>query len=86
MPTATKPGPTQTSGRVKSWYLDPRRDEMDRSIISGLVAAVIFFVVDVATGGGVVSAIGLALILGVMVVAIAFVISHTIIASIRKRS
>ena len=81
MPTATKPQPVHPKGRarqVKGWYLDPGRDEKDRSIISGLVAAVIFFVIDVATGGGVVSAIGLAVLTGLVVVAISFVISRTI--------
>ena len=89
MPTATKPQPAQTKGRarqVKGWYLDPGRDETDRSIISGLVAAVIFFVIDVATGGGVVSAIGLAVMLGIVVVAISLLISRMIIANMRKRS
>ena len=89
MPTATKPQPTQTNGRarrVKSWYLDPGRDETDRSIISGLIAAVIFFVIDVATGGGVLSAIGLAVILGILVTAISFAISRTIIARMHNRS
>ena len=89
MPTATKPQPAHPKGRarqVKGWYLDPGRDEKDRSIISGLVAAVIFFVVDVATGGGVVSAIGLAVILGIVVVAISLVISRMIVANRRKRS
>ncbi len=89
MPTATKPQPAHTKGRarqVKGWYLDPGRDETDRSIISGLVAAVIFFVIDVATGGGVVSAIGLAVILGIVVVAISLVISRMLIANMRKRS
>ncbi|MGI9185441.1 MAG: hypothetical protein ACR2GZ_10870 [Solirubrobacteraceae bacterium] len=56
------------------------------NIIGGLIAAVIFFVIDVATGGNVVAAIGLAVILGIVVVAISFVISRTIIASRRRRS
>jgi hypothetical protein len=86
MPTGTEPQPTQANGRIKGWYLDPARDEKDRSFISGLIAAVIFFVIDIATGGGVVSAIGLAVILGIVVAAISFVISRTIIASMRKRS
>jgi hypothetical protein len=86
MPTAT-PEPTQTNGRArqaKGWYL--ARGETDRYSISGLIAAVIFFVIDVATGGGVVSAIGFAVIVGIVVVAISFVISRTIVASLRKRS
>ncbi len=89
MPTATKPQPAHPKGRarrVKGWYLDPGRDETDRSIISGWVAAVIFFVIDVASGGGVVSAIGLAVILGIVVIAISLVISRMIIANMRKRS
>jgi hypothetical protein len=87
MPTATKPGPTQTNGRAKrakGWYL--ARDETERYTISGLLAAVIFFIIDVATGGGVVSAIGLAVIVGLVGLAISFAISRTIIASLRKRS
>lgn len=87
MPTATQPEPTQTNRRAKqakAWYL--ARDETDRYSISGLIAAVIFFVVDIATGGGVVSAIGLAVILGMFAIAISFVISRTITASLRKRS
>jgi hypothetical protein len=87
MLTATKPEPSQTNGRarqVKGWYL--ARDETDRYIISGLIAAVIFVVIDVATGGGVVSAVGLAVILGIVVVAISFLISRTIIASMGKHS
>ena len=89
MPTATKPQPTPTSGRarqLKGLYLDPARGAKDRSIISGLIAAVIFFVIDVATGGGVVSAIGLGMIVGIVVLAISFVISRTIVTSLRKRS
>jgi hypothetical protein len=88
MPTA-KPQPPQANGRarqVKGWYLDPARGATDRSIISGLIAAVIFVVIDVATGGGVVSAIGLAVILGIFVTAISFAISRTIIARMRNRS
>jgi hypothetical protein len=72
--------------QVKSWYLDPDRDEKDRYIVSGWIAALIFFVVDVVTGGGVVSAIGLSVIIGVVTVAVSFVISRTIIASMRKRT
>ncbi len=89
MPTATTPQPTPTSGRarqLKRWYLDPARGAKDRSIISGLIAAVIFFVIDVATGGGVASAIGLAVIIGIVVVAISFVISRAMIAKMRKRA
>lgn len=56
------------------------------NIIGGFIAAVIFFVIGVATGGNVVAAIGLAVILGIVVVAISFVISGTIIASRRRRS
>jgi hypothetical protein len=87
MPTATKTEPTQTHGRArqaKGWYL--ARNDKDRSIISGLIAAVIFFVIDVSTGGGVVSAIGLAVILGIVVVAISFMIYRAIVASLRKSS
>ena len=47
---------------------------------SGLV------VIDIATGGGVVSAIGLAVIVGIVASAISFAISRTISASLRKRS
>jgi hypothetical protein len=89
MTTAAKTQPPQANGRarqVKGWYLDPARGATDRSIISGLIAAVIFFVIDVATGGGVVSAIGLAVILGIFVAAIFFAISRTIIAGMRNRS
>jgi hypothetical protein len=89
MTTATKPQPPQTNGRarrVKGWYLDPARGATDRSIISGLIAAVIFLVIDVATGGRVVSAIGLAVILGILVTAISFAISRTITARMRNRS
>jgi hypothetical protein len=89
MPTAAKPQPPQTNGpasQVKAWYLDPPRGAKDRSIISGLIAAVIFFVVDVATGGGVLSAIGLAVILGILVTAISFAISRTILARMHNRS
>jgi small-conductance mechanosensitive channel len=87
MPTATKPKPSQTNGRarqVKGWYL--ARGERDRYIISGLIAALIFFVIDVATGGGVVSAIGLGVVVGIVGVAISFAISRAIIASPRRRS
>jgi hypothetical protein len=87
MPTTPQPQPTQTNGRarqVKGWYLDPAH-ETDRYIVSGLIAAVIFFVIDVATGGGVVSAIGVGVILGIVVVVISFVISRTITASMRNR-
>jgi hypothetical protein len=89
MPTATKPPPTRTrtrAGHVKRWYLDPARDAKDRSIISGLIAALIFFVIDVVTGGGVVSAIGLAVIIGVGTVAVSFVISRSITTNLRRRS
>jgi hypothetical protein len=89
MPTDAKPPPTHTNSRVrqvKGWYLDPARDEKDRYIISGLIAAVIFFVIDVVTGGGVVSAIGLSVIIGVVTVAVSFLISRTIIASKHKRT
>ena len=90
MATAVKPQSPQHANararRVKGWYLDPARGATDRSIISGLIAAVIFFVIDVATGGGVVSAIGLAVILGIVVVAISLVISRMIVANRRKRS
>ena len=89
MPTTTKPQPPHANGRakqVKGWYLDPARGATDRSIISGLIAAVIFFVIDVATGGGVVSAIGLAVILGLLVTAISFAISRTITARMRNSS
>jgi hypothetical protein len=84
-----KPQPTQATGRpgqLKGWYLARTRSPSERSIVSGLIAAVIFVVVDVATGGGVVSAIGLAVILGIVVAAISFAISRTIIASLRKPS
>jgi hypothetical protein len=87
MPTATKPEPTQTNRGVrqaKGWYL--ARDETDRYSISGLIAALIFFVIDIATGGGVVSAVGLAVLVGIVAVAISVVISRTITASWRKRS
>jgi len=87
MPSATKPGPPQTNGltrQAKGWYL--ARGETERYSISGLIAAVIFFVIDVATGGGVVSAIGLGVLVGIVVLAISFVISRTIVASLRKRS
>jgi hypothetical protein len=87
MPTATTPEPTQPNRRArqaKAWYL--ARDERDRFSISGLIAALIFFVIEIATGGGVVSAIGLAVIVGIVVIAISFVISRTITASLRKRS
>ena len=89
MPTTAKPQPPHAHGRarqVKGWYLDPARGATDRSIISSLIAAVIFFVIDVATGGGVVSAIGLAVILGIFVTAIFFAISRTIIARMCNRS
>jgi hypothetical protein len=88
MPTAAEPQPPQPHGRasqVKGWYLDPARTTADRGIISGLIAAVIFFVIDVATGGGVLSAIGLAVVLGILVAAIFFAISHTIIARTHNR-
>jgi hypothetical protein len=88
MPT-TKPKPPQANGparQVKGWYLDPARGATDRSIISGLIAAVIFLVIDVATGGGVVSAIGFAVILGIFVAAISFAIARTIMARMRDRS
>ena len=87
MPSATKPEPPQTNGRArqaKAWYL--ARDEIDRCSISGLIAAVIFFVIDVATGGGVVSAIGLAVVVGIVTVAISFAVSRAIIVSLHKRS
>ena len=87
MSSATKPGPTQKNGlarQVKDWYL--ARHETERYSISGLIAAVIFFVIDVATGGGVVTAIGLGVIVGIVVLAISFVISRTIVASLRQRS
>jgi hypothetical protein len=89
MPTDTKPPRTHTNSRarqVKGWYLDPARDEKDRYLISGLIAALIFFVIYVLTGGGVVSAIGLSVIIGVVTVAVSFVISRTISASMRKRT
>jgi hypothetical protein len=87
MPTATNPEPTPPNGlarQVKGWY--EARDETERFSISGLIAAVIFFVIDVVTGGGVVPAIGLAVIVGIVVVAISFVIARTITVSPRKRS
>jgi hypothetical protein len=51
-----------------------------------LIAAVIFFVIDVATGGRVLSAIGFTVILGILVTAISFAISRTIIARMHNRS
>jgi hypothetical protein len=87
MPTATKPGSMQPNGRARQardWYL--ARDETERFSISGLIAAMIFFVIDVVTGGGVVSAIGLGVIVGIVVIAISFVISRTITANVNKRS
>jgi len=86
MPRAN-PQPSQSNGRArqaKGWYL--ARDETERFSISGLIAAVIFFVIDVVTGGGVVGAIGMGVIVGIVVVAISFVISRTITVSLRKRS
>jgi hypothetical protein len=89
MPTHTKPPPahaTRRANRLKGWYMDPERDEKDRYLLSGLLAGLIFFVIDVVTGGGVVSAIGLSVIIGVVTVAVSFVISRTLVASMRKRS
>jgi hypothetical protein len=89
MPADAKPPPTRIStlaGQIKGWYLHPDRDGRDRYLISGLIAALIFFVIDVVTGGGVVSAIGLSVIVGVVTVAVSFVISRTIVASMRNRT
>ena len=52
--------------------------------ISGCIAAVIYFVIDVATGGNVGPAILKAAIIGIVVFAISFLISRAIIAG-RKR-
>ena len=87
MPTTNTPQPAHTNGRArqaKRWYLDPAHGT-DRYFVSGLIAAVIFFVIDVATGGGVVSAIGLAVITGIVVVVISFMISRAVIANMRRR-
>jgi hypothetical protein len=89
MPTGTKPPPMHTTGlarQVKEWYLGPARDEKDRYIITGSIAALIFFVIDVVTGGGVGSAVALAVIIGLVTIIVSFVISRTIIASMRKRT
>jgi hypothetical protein len=53
--------------------------------ISGCIAALIYFVIYVATGGNVAPAIGEAVILGIAVFAISFVISRAIVASKRSR-
>ncbi|MGI8571939.1 MAG: hypothetical protein ACR2L9_04835 [Solirubrobacteraceae bacterium] len=50
------------------------------NVIYGVTAAVVFFIVDVSTGGGVAWAVGQAVILGIVTVAISFKISRTIVA------
>ncbi len=64
--------------KLKMWQLN--------NIIYGLVAAVIFFALDVTTGGGVVAAVGQSLLIGIVAVAISFKISHTIIARRHRHS
>ena len=56
------------------------------NVTSGCIAGVIYFVIDVATGGSVAPAIGGAVILAIVAFAISFVISRAIIASKRDRS
>ena len=56
------------------------------NIIYGLIAAVIFFVLDVTTGGGVVAAVGQSLIIGIVAIAISFKISRTVIARRHRHS
>ncbi len=51
------------------------------NVIGGVIAAAIYFVVDVATGGRVGAALLGAVILGVIVFAISFVVSRMIVAS-----
>jgi hypothetical protein len=73
---------------VLGWFGHPifkgdimRRNEWQLyNVIYGSIAAVIFFVIDVATGGKVVAAVGQAVIIGIVAVAISFKISHTIVA------
>jgi broad specificity polyphosphatase/5'/3'-nucleotidase SurE len=47
---------------------------------------VIFFVLDVTSGGGVVAAVGQSLIIGIVAIAISFKISRTIIARRHRHS
>lgn len=52
--------------------------------ISGCIAALIYFVIDLATGGDIAPAIIEAAIIGIVVFAISFMISRAIIASKRR--
>ena len=54
--------------------------------IGGCIAALIYFIIDVATGGNVGSAILGAVIIGIVTFAISFLISRAIIAARRSRS
>jgi len=54
------------------------------NIASGCIAAVIFFIIDAATGGRIGRAIIEAVILGIVVFIISFVISRAIIATRRQ--
>jgi hypothetical protein len=67
--------PAQTDGRdrqVKSAGLDRARIEKVRRIISGLLAGLSYVIIDVVTGGGIGSAIGPAVIVGLMTFALTF--------------
>ena len=64
--------------RLNVWQLN--------TIIYGVIAAVIFFVLDVTTGGGVVAAVGQSLIIGIVAIAISFKISRTVIARRHRHS
>jgi hypothetical protein len=74
MPTPTEPTP-HTNGRasqVESRHDDPAPNKKDRQIRSGLIAALSCVIFSVVLGGGVGSAIGPAVIVGLMTAALTF--------------
>ena len=67
--------PAQADGRdrqVKSEGLDSARVEKVRRIISGLLGGLSYVIIHVVTGGGIGSAIGPAVIVGLMTFALTF--------------
>jgi hypothetical protein len=75
MPTPTEPPPARTDGRasqVESWDQEPAGDEKDRRVRSGLIAALNCVIFSVVPGDGVGSAIGPAIIVGLMTAALTF--------------
>jgi len=56
------------------------------NIIGGCISGLIYFIVDIATGGNVAAALGGGVLLAVAVSAFAFTVSRTVVASKRRAS